>query len=104
MKEIQLTKDNYPLLVRECQFTTDLISGWNDKRNPVNVGEYNLIVTMRDLKLWTKFKMKPHGFWKVSQVKEYFALKGNGEVLMERFTELFDEVQKLKEDLGFKKQ
>lgn len=98
MKEIEINQKNYPLVVRECQFTTDLISGWN-KGVPVNRGEYNLIVTMRDLKLWINLKMKPHRFWKVSDVKKYFALKGNGQVLLDRFIALSDEVKKLKEDL-----
>ena len=98
MREIELTKENYPLVVRECQFTTDLISGWNE-RTEVNRGEYNLIVTMRDLQLYVKVNMKPHRNWRVSDVKKYFALKGNGQVLLDRFIELTAEVKKLKEDL-----
>ena len=98
MREIELTKENYPLVVRECQFTTDLISGWNEGAE-VNRGEYNLIVTMRDLQLYVKVNMKPHRNWRVSDVKKYFALKGNGQVLLDRFIALSDEVKKLKEDL-----
>ena len=101
MREIELTKENYPLVVRECQFTTDLISGWNE-RTEVNRGEYNLIVTMRDLQLYVKVNMKPHRNWRVSDVKKYFALKGNGQVLLDRFIALSDEVKKLKEDLKTK--
>lgn len=36
---------------------------------------YNLVISIRDLKLW-KIGMKPHRHWKVTNVKKYFGLTG----------------------------
>jgi len=58
---------------------------------PMKWSMWNLIVTKRDLNLWVKLGMKPNRNWKVSQVKEYFGIKGSGEVLLERFMVIYNE-------------
>ena len=42
---------------------------------------WNLILSRRDLKLWSR-GLKPHRFWKVTDVKNYFAIKGDREQLV----------------------
>ena len=41
-----------------------------------NIAYYNLICSIRDLGLHN-IGMKPHRFWKISDVKRYFGIKGN---------------------------
>ena len=53
---------------------------------------WNLIMSKRDLTLWTKIKMKPNRHWKVSTVKRYFGIKGTGEVLMNNFMGLYNRI------------
>ena len=49
---------------------------------PMPIGYWNLIVSIRDCGLYSK-GIKPHRFWKISQVKEYFGVKGSAEKIHE---------------------
>ena len=60
------------------------------------VAIWNLIISKRDLTLWTKIKMKPNRHWKVNTVKKYFGIKGSGEVLMNNFMELYNMIMEEK--------
>ena len=42
---------------------------------------YNLVVSIRDVKLW-KAGIKPHRAWRISDVKNYFGVKGNAEEVL----------------------
>jgi hypothetical protein len=43
---------------------------------PMPMAYYNLIVSIRDVKLYA-VGMKPHRFWKITDVKKYFGIKGD---------------------------
>lgn len=45
---------------------------------------YNLIVTKRDVNLYANLGMKPHRFWKISDVKNYFGIKGNKQAVKDK--------------------
>ena len=66
------------------------ILSYNGK--PMGLAVWNLLVSKRDLEMWTKFKMKPNRHWKVSTTKKYFGIKGNGENLMEQFMLIHDHI------------
>lgn len=96
-----ITKEDFPLLYDrvETPFVQDLINpegkpSINLNGTPMSVGIWNMIVSKRDLAMWTRFKMKPHRRWKVSDVKTYFGLKGHGKALMTQFLSLVEEVEK----------
>lgn len=55
--------------------------------NPMHKGFYNLIVSIRDVKLFIA-GMKPHSNWKYKNVKEYFGLKGNKENVLNQLEQL----------------
>jgi capsule polysaccharide export protein KpsC/LpsZ len=55
--------------------------------NPMHKGFYNLIVSIRDVKLFI-VGMKPHSNWKYKNVKEYFGLKGNKENVLNQLEQL----------------
>jgi ribulose 1,5-bisphosphate carboxylase large subunit-like protein len=57
--------------------------------SPMGLGIWNLIITRRDITLWTKIGMKPHRHWKVSHVKKYWGIKGTGVNLMANFMALY---------------
>tara|TARA_R110000744_G_scaffold227677_2_gene345771 strand:- start:220 stop:501 length:282 start_codon:yes stop_codon:yes gene_type:complete len=69
-----------------CQFYKDLTSMDNGNRN-YNLGMWNLALSLRDLKLYTK-GIKPHRRWKITPVKKYFGMTGNKEVLLEKLHRL----------------
>lgn len=52
-------------------------------------GFYNLIVSIRDLKLY-QIGMKPHAYWKISDVKKYFGIKGTKESILQQLKDLKD--------------
>lgn len=94
---------NYPLILarQNTQFFTDLTG--HDAIMSVNGGSmtratWNIICSHRDLKIWTKWKMKPNRHWKVTQCKKYFDLKGSGQKLLTQFEELKAEHDRLLED------
>ena len=70
----------------DCQFLKDL-----ETPNPVNKGVYNLMITKRDLSLYSK-GIKPHRKWKISDVKKYFGINGNKETLLNKINLLHEVV------------
>ncbi len=75
----------------QTPFEVELNSGPVISVNGINMPKayYNLIISVRDLKLW-KIGMKPHRFWKVTDVKRYFGLTGNDR------TQLIKQIEDLK--------
>ena len=72
--------------MKNTQFQEDLTTELSINGTASNRGFYNLVVSIRDLKLY-KAGIKPHRFWKISDVKNYFGLKGNVDALIERLTD-----------------
>ena len=70
----------------DCQFMADLVTIENGNRN-YNLGMWNLICSIRDLKLFCK-GIKPHRHWKITPVKKYFGMTGHREVLLEKLQRL----------------
>jgi len=58
------------------QFEQDIAVPLQINGKQSNRGWWNLVVSIRDLKLWAK-GIKAHRNWKVTAVKEYFGLTGN---------------------------
>tara|TARA_R110001632_G_scaffold437_3_gene1421 strand:+ start:431 stop:685 length:255 start_codon:yes stop_codon:yes gene_type:complete len=48
---------------------------------------YNLVVSIRDVKLW-KAGMKPHRHWRITDVKNYFGVKGNTQKVLDQLLTL----------------
>ena len=66
-------------MAEDCQFLKDL----QDNSSNVNRGIYNLIISIRDLMLYSK-GIKPHRNWKITQVKKYFGITGNVNAMLEK--------------------
>jgi len=94
-----MNKLEYPMLAArmDTRFVEDLTGGTEMSVNgsPMSRGVWNMIISKRDLSLWCKHKMKPHRHWKVSDVKTYFGIKGNGPKLLDQFLALTAEVDRL---------
>ena len=76
------------------QFEIDLEQDLSVNGSASSKGMYNLIVSKRDLGLWSKIGMKPHRHWKVTDVKRYFGLKGNKHKIYEDICKMVDEYSK----------
>ena len=88
----------YPLLAArmDTPFGEDLrAEPMSVNGKPMSKAVWNILITKRDLSLWCLHKMKPHRHWKVSDVKWYFGLKGNGQALLDRFLALKAEVDEI---------
>lgn len=66
------------------QFEADFLESMYVNGNPMSRAIWNLIISKRDLSMWAKHRMKPHRFWKVSNVKIYFGIKGSADKLLEQ--------------------
>ena len=66
-----------------------------DNHPRTNIPMWNISCTMRDLSMYVNHGMKPTSSWKVSHVKQYFGIKGNGENLLNNFLEIYDTIMPL---------
>jgi len=64
------------------KFQNDLGKSINVNGGVMPVGYWNLIISIRDCKLYSK-GLKPHRNWKISDVKWYFGVKGNAQQIAE---------------------
>lgn len=80
------------------QFYADLSTSLMLNNNKTSKGYYNLIVTIRDCKLYA-VGLKPHRNWKISDVKKYFNIKGNIQQLTTQLEEIKNEVNPTKINL-----
>ena len=64
------------------KFQNDLGKSINVNGGAMPVGYWNLIISIRDCKLYSK-GLKPHRNWKISDVKWYFGVKGNAQQIAE---------------------
>ena len=88
---IQQTFGNNMVLMAEDSGMTDLQivnliespfwEAWTTSTTPVNPGWWNLTISVRDLKMWTR-GIKANRNWKVSDVKSYFNIRGNKDSLV----------------------
>ena len=76
MKPININED--------CKFLKDLQS--NQK-----MAMYNLITSKGAVKLYTK-GIKPNRHWKITDVKKYFGMNGNAEVLHSKLVTLYNTI------------
>tara|TARA_Y100001938_G_scaffold150834_1_gene243705 strand:- start:154 stop:402 length:249 start_codon:yes stop_codon:yes gene_type:complete len=74
-----------------CQFLIDLNS--DDTHRNYNLGWYNLIISIRDLRLYIK-GIKPHRRWKITPLKEYFGIKGSKDKMLEQLTQIKTIIEK----------
>ena len=76
----------------DTQFYYDLID--EDKTMNVNGGKmprgyWNLILSIRVTGLYSK-GIKPHRFWKITDVKRYFGVKGDAQSIHEQLKSIKD--------------
>ena len=74
MKPININED--------CKFLKDL-------QNNQQIAMWNLITTKSAVKLYTK-GIKPNRHWRITDVKKYFGMNGNAEVLHNKLVKLYD--------------
>ncbi len=97
----QINLSKYPSVFNgnpDTPFWRDLYKFYENPQT-MNRAEFNLICSKRDISLWTKIGMKPHRGWKVSDAKEYFAIKGTKDTLLVNFMEVFNQYQDLKKEI-----
>ena len=73
----------------KTQFEIDWDKPMNINGMQSNRGYYNLIISIRDLGLFSK-GMKPHRYWRLKDVKNYFGLKGNTQAILTRLKDFRD--------------
>lgn len=69
------------LFKQGTQFMRDLEIPMKINGNGSLKGYYNLVVSIRDLKLFC-LGIKPNRFWRLKDVKEYFGITGNKESVL----------------------
>lgn len=75
--------------VSESQFGKDLSNPMYINNGPSSRGYYNLVVSIRDLRLYNA-GIKPHRNWKVTDVKRYFGINGNTAAVLSKLEQIKD--------------
>lgn len=75
--------------IKGTKFEADFGSEFSINGAPSSHAYWNLLVSIRDCKLYSK-GIKPHRFWKISDVKWYFGVKGNAAQIAERLEQYRD--------------
>jgi hypothetical protein len=73
--------------LENTQFYADLSKALLLNNSNTSKGYYNLLVTIRDCKLYS-IGLKPNRNWKISDVKKYFGIKGNAQQLTTQLEEI----------------
>ena len=81
MKPIEINED--------CRFLEDL-------QNNQQMAMYNLITSKSAVKLYTK-GIKPNRHWRITDVKKYFGMNGNAEILHSKLVKLYDVLNEIQE-------
>ena len=68
--------------INGTQFQADLGKSIKVNTGQMPVGYWNLITSIRDVKLYSK-GIKPHRMWKIGDVKWYFGVKGDASKIAE---------------------
>ena len=87
-------KTQKPLINNQSQFYLDLIDEsktMNVNSVPMSKGYWNLIISIRDCGLYSK-GIKPHRFWKISDVKWYFGISGSATQMAEELKLIRDTI------------
>jgi len=62
--------------MKEPKFIQDLEKTIQVNSNPMPVGYYNLLISIRDLEWYSK-GLRPHRNWRITDVKKYFGISGS---------------------------
>jgi hypothetical protein len=68
----------------KTQFELDWYKPMRINTMESNRGYYNLVLTIRDLSLYTKVGLKPHRHWRLKDVKQYFGITGSAASMLTR--------------------
>jgi len=68
----------------KTQFELDWYKPMRINTMESNRGYYNLVLTIRDLSLYTKVGLKPHRHWRLKDVKQYFGITGSASSMLTR--------------------
>jgi hypothetical protein len=79
-----------PLINANTMFYNDMINkSISINGKPTPMGYYNLLISIRDCKMYA-IGLRPHRHWKISDVKNYFGIKGNAQQLASQLEEIRD--------------
>jgi hypothetical protein len=72
--------------IRGTRFEMDLSKGLMVNNGRTSLGIWNLIISIRDCKLYS-VGLKPNRHWKISDVKQYFGVRGNAKDIAKKLEE-----------------
>jgi hypothetical protein len=72
--------------IEGTRFAEDMDAMFNVNGSPMARGVWNLLVSIRDVSLFTK-GIKPHRMWRLKDVKDYFGVTGGKEKVLEQLQE-----------------
>jgi hypothetical protein len=81
-----MNKEQFLKAIEGTKFQIDLGQNLNVNGSPMPAGVWNLLLSIRDCKLYSK-GIKPHRNWKISDVKWYFGIKGGAAEMALRLEE-----------------
>jgi hypothetical protein len=77
-----MNKETFLKQIKGTQFEADLSNDLTVNGAETSRAYWNLILSIRDCKLYSK-GIKINRFWKITDVKRYFGVKGGADVIAE---------------------
>ena len=77
-----MNKETFLNQIKGTQFEADFGNELNVNNTTTSRAYWNLILSIRDCKLYSK-GIKINRFWKITDVKRYFGVKGGADVITE---------------------
>ena len=81
-----MKKEQVLAAIKGTKFEIDLGASLNVNGSPMPAGIWNLLLSIRDCKLYSK-GIKPHRNWRISDIKWYFGVKGGAGEIAKRLEE-----------------
>ncbi len=70
------------------QFQADLSKPLNINGVQSCKAYYNLVISIRDVGMFSQIQMKPHRGWRITDVKNYFGVKGSSAKVLTQLKDL----------------
>jgi hypothetical protein len=92
-----MTSKKFYQQIEGTKFQQDLENLISVNNGQMEMGVWNLILSIRDVSLFSK-GIKPHRMWRLKDVKWYFGVTGGTDKVLEQLKQYKEVIEKIREE------